>query len=96
VTCGGNGAYAFMSGKDAVRAEAISTKIADTVGAGDTFNAGVLAKLSELGLLTKNKLTNLDPARIKEALEFGNLAASVTVSRSGANPPSRSELTEFT
>ena len=67
-------------------------EIVDTVGAGDTFNAGVLAKLSTLGMLQKAELKTLSAEAMTEALEYGARVAAVTVSRAGANPPWAEEL----
>ena len=67
-------------------------EIVDTVGAGDTFNAGFIAKLSENGLLTKKALSNIGKSDVREALENGARVAAITVSRSGANPPWAHEL----
>ncbi|WP_301004062.1 PfkB family carbohydrate kinase, partial [Mesorhizobium sp.] len=67
-------------------------KVVDTVGAGDTFNAGILASLHEQGLLTKAAIGGLSEEAIRSALELGAKAAAVTVSRAGANPPWRHEI----
>ena len=64
----------------------------DTVGAGDTFNAGILAKRSQLGLLGKSEVKNLDATSLETVLQYGAKVASITVSRSGANPPWAKEL----
>ena len=88
---GSNGAWAFTSQHQCF-VSAQKVVVADTVGAGDTFNAGVLASLAEHGLLTKSGIAGLEVAELTRALELGIAAASVTVSRSGANPPWRSEL----
>ena len=66
--------------------------VVDTVGAGDTFNAGVLASLHDQGALSKDGIANLTEAAVKEALTLAAKAAAVTVSRAGANPPWRFEL----
>ena len=66
--------------------------VVDTVGAGDTFNAGVLAGLDRAGLLDKIKIANLGEDDIRAALHLGVRAAAVTVSRAGANPPTAKEL----
>ena len=67
-------------------------QVVDTVGAGDTFNAGILASLHEQGALSKARVANLSEAEILNALTLGAAAAAVTVSRAGANPPWRHEL----
>jgi fructokinase len=66
--------------------------VADTVGAGDTFNAGALCALHEAGALSKARLSALTDAELDSALTLGTRAAAITVSRAGANPPWRSEL----
>jgi fructokinase len=66
--------------------------VADTVGAGDTFNAGALCALHEAGALTKARLSALTDAELDAALTLGTRSAAITVSRAGANPPWRSEL----
>ncbi|ROT95874.1 carbohydrate kinase family protein [Histidinibacterium lentulum] len=66
--------------------------VVDTVGAGDTFNAGLLASLHTAGALTKDRLAALTEDEIRAALAYGARAAAVTVSRAGANPPRADEL----
>ncbi|WP_126976081.1 carbohydrate kinase family protein [Frigidibacter oleivorans] len=91
VTEGAAGAHAFTArGHVFVPGRAVT--VADTVGAGDTFNAGVLAALQASGLLTKAGVAALDAQALTAALSLGNRAASVTVSRAGANPPYPHEL----
>jgi fructokinase len=91
VTHGARGANAYSRhGKLNVPARKVD--IVDTVGAGDTFNAGILASLDESGLLSKQAIENLSEEAIRQALEFAAKAAAVTVSRAGANPPWRHEL----
>jgi fructokinase len=86
VTLGAEGAWGF-SGAHAVFSPARRVTVADTVGAGDTFNAGVLAALFRGGALTKPAVCALTSAQIRAALDLGIAAAAVTVSRPGANPP---------
>lgn len=66
--------------------------VVDTVGAGDTFNAGLLSSLDSAGVLTKDAVSNIADATIKAALAMGAKTAAITVSRAGANPPWASEL----
>lgn len=92
LTRGGEGATGFLADGAQVNVPAPRVKVCDTVGAGDTFNAGVLAKLSELGALQKSNLTATSPRILSEALEHGARVAAVTVSRAGANPPWADEV----
>jgi len=94
MTRGGAGVTAMLPSGAEINVPAKRVEVVDTVGAGDTFNAGVLAHLSENGLLTKPALRNLSADELTAALRFGARVAAVTVSRAGANPPWREELTE--
>lgn len=91
LTRGAEGATAFYTGGE-VQVPARRAEVVDTVGAGDTFNAGVLASLSEQGLLSKAALREISEEALSQALDFGAQVAAVTVSRAGANPPWRQEL----
>ena len=92
LTRGGEGATGFLSDGTEVNVPALRAEIVDTVGAGDTFNAGGLAKLYELGALQKAKLATLPADALIQALQHGARVASVTVSRAGANPPWSDEI----
>ncbi len=91
VTEGACGAHALTHAHH-VFSPAQKVVVADTVGAGDTFNAGVLTALHRDGCLTKTALAAPDPATLQAALALGNAAAAITVSRPGANPPWAKEL----
>ncbi len=91
VTEGARGATAFaLDHQVFVAAEKVD--IIDTVGAGDTFNAGILAALHECGALSKERIAALDRDTLRAALALGVRAAGVTVSRAGADPPCSGEL----
>lgn len=92
LTAGERGAIAHWNGGQ-IEIPALSVEIVDTVGAGDTFNAGILAALHESGALNKQSLAAPNPDLIGNALAFAAKVAAVTVSRAGANPPWRHELT---
>jgi fructokinase len=91
ITEGAKGARAITATQDRfVAAQRIT--VADTVGAGDTFNAGALASLHAAGALTKTRLSAVTDAELDAALSLGTRAAAVTCSRPGANPPWAHEL----
>lgn len=92
VTQGAEGAIATLADGTSITVPAVKTHVVDTIGAGDTFNAGFLAKLSELGLLTPEALGTLDPDALRDAMTYGARVAAITVSRAGANPPWANEL----
>ena len=91
ITEGAEGVTGY-AGDRAIRVAARKVTVADTVGAGDTFNAGLMASLHEAGVLTKAHVRDLSNEVIRDALDLGVRAAAVTVSRAGANPPRRDEL----
>jgi fructokinase len=91
VTHGSRGAAAYTR-HVSVSVDAETVTVVDTVGAGDTFNAGVLASLHEDDVLAKPALSTLTEAHIRAALTLGVKAAAITVSRAGANPPWRDEI----
>lgn len=91
VTRGAEGALGYT--KDLkVFAPSQRVEVVDTVGAGDTFDAGILASLKLQGLLTKPAVASLSEKAVHEALTLGARAAAVTVSRAGANPPFAHEI----
>lgn len=91
VTRGAEGAVGYtVNHKVTVPSERVS--VVDTVGAGDTFDAGVLASLKMQNLLTKQQVAKLDQDQIAKVLALGAKAAAVTVSRAGANPPWAKEI----
>lgn len=91
VTRGSKGATGYTR-RGSVTVAPQPVTVVDTVGAGDTFNAGILASLHDQGLLSKAAVAELSEDAIRAALALGAQAAAVTVARAGANPPWRREL----
>jgi fructokinase len=92
VTKGSDGAVAFHGTEQIANVKADKVVVVDTIGAGDTFNAGILNSLANEGALTKTFLVDPDSNVIQAALQHAVKVAALTVSRSGANPPWISEL----
>jgi fructokinase len=69
--------------------------VADTVGAGDSFMAGLisgLAQLEALGSGGRQRLQTLTLDQLHALAAYANRAAAITCSRQGANPPRSAEL----
>jgi fructokinase len=92
ITLGAEGAIAFTSGLR-VRAKAPPTEVVDTVGAGDTFQAALLAWLFERGALERERIRGLGEGDLQSMLAFACAAAALNCARPGCDPPRRSELT---
>jgi fructokinase len=91
VTRGARGASAWTAAHH-VAVQPAPVKVVDTVGAGDTFQAALLAALAERGQLTVERLRSLPLAALHEVLGFATRAAGITCSRRGADLPRRDEL----
>ncbi|WP_413205901.1 carbohydrate kinase family protein [Rhodospirillum sp. A1_3_36] len=91
ITDGENGAQAWTA-EHHLSLPCHAGPVVDTVGAGDTFQAGLLAALAEMGHLSRKGLKALDRERLAAVLDFAARAAAVTCSRRGADPPQRTEL----
>ncbi|MGR3762148.1 carbohydrate kinase family protein [Roseobacteraceae bacterium NS-SX3] len=92
LTRGRKGAAAWLRGGTSVTVPAVPVRASDTVGAGDAFNAGFLARALELNVLTEAAEGSLPADALRACLDFGARAAAVSLSRPGANPPWRHEL----
>ncbi|MBN9889600.1 carbohydrate kinase family protein [Salipiger abyssi] len=90
-TRGAEGVLA-LTAAGSMEVPAEKAEVVDTVGAGDTFNAGLLAGLAREGLLSRAALRDASLDALRPCVTLGARAAAVTVSRAGANPPWVSEL----
>ncbi|MFH7340930.1 carbohydrate kinase [Streptomyces sp. KHY 26] len=90
ITRGADGALASLDG-ERLHVPAPVTRVVDTVGAGDSFTAGLLHHLGARGLLG-GRLTELRPDDVVDACAFGTRVAALTCSVAGPNPPWRDQL----
>ncbi|MCB2101573.1 MAG: carbohydrate kinase [Rhodobacterales bacterium] len=91
LTRGAEGARAVTAGLD-LAVPARPAKVVDTVGAGDTFNAGLLAGLRRRGVLSKDGLAALAAPDLTAALDLAAAVSAFTVGQAGANPPWQHQL----
>lgn len=94
LTRGGDGAVGF-SGGGRVQIAPEKVTVVDTVGAGDTFSAGILDALAHRGLLgahNRAALAAMPADDLAGVLRRAARLAAITVSRAGANAPWASEL----
>jgi fructokinase len=91
VTRGAEGAIGFTA-RGSVVVPPVRVTVADTVGAGDTFQAALLTWAAETGRLSAAALAQIDDAALADALGFAARAAAITCSRRGADLPRRGEL----
>lgn len=92
VTRGGDGATAYCASGVEVSQPAEAAQVVDTIGAGDTFNAGCLFALWQAGQLTPQAVADLTAEDLTRTIAFAARAAAITVSRAGANPPWATDL----
>lgn len=97
ITRGGDGALVLQSGSaDFVEVSARGIEIVDTVGAGDSFMAGLVSGLLDEGLLgsvqARERLAGADPDMVRRAVGRAVATSAYTVARSGAASPTRADL----
>jgi fructokinase len=91
ITKGGDGVEIYTKAFS-FKHEAPKVVVADTVGAGDTFTAGLLATLMSEGHLNKKALGSIRQDDLRHAVDFAARAAAITCTRPGANPPWANEM----
>jgi fructokinase len=95
ITRGGDGATLFLNGSK-LHAKAPKINLVDTVGAGDTFMANLLAELDLLDALGADpiaRLGNLSSSDLQRAAEIAAVAAGIVCERKGCEPPTLAETT---
>ncbi len=98
LTRGGSGAVGYCDTRRIER-QAPRIEVADTVGAGDSFMAALIATMAEDGALGRDARSPARPytdAQVEGWLSFAIAAAAITCTRKGANPPTRDEMRQLT
>ena len=90
ITRGGGGAEAHFRGERMVQ-PAPTIDVVDTVGAGDSFMAGLLCAMADSEALGAGSREPTE-AEVGRWLIFAIAAAAITCTRQGAQPPTRAEV----
>ncbi|MFM2024836.1 MAG: hypothetical protein RLZZ56_849 [Actinomycetota bacterium] len=95
ITKGSEGVDVYKDGNLLFNVPSRKINVVDTVGAGDTFTANLLAQLLEnnhLGENPTNKLMNIPHEDLHTYVHIAGIAASINCERAGAEPPTKAEL----
>lgn len=92
VTRGADGASLYSRQHGELSVPAQNVAMADTVGAGDTFQAALLAWLAEHQLDSPQGLAQLSREQLHAILQFATQAAALTCAKVGPDLPYRRQL----
>ena len=92
LTRGSQGASVFSREHGQRSVPASLVDVADTVGAGDTFQAAVIAWLTGHGLDSIEGIQGLSAVQLDALLDFASRAAALTCSKTGPDLPYREQL----
>ncbi len=94
ITRGDEGADAYTPGGPALHRPARDVAVVDTVGAGDSFTAGLIASLIRRDRYEPARLARCPADELAAALDDAILVASHTIGRRGNDPPTLADLAE--
>lgn len=80
------------SQKARISCEAMKVRVADTIGAGDTFHAAIVSALDAMGLWTRMAIADLGAETLLGLTQFAQATSALNCTREGADPPSLAEL----
>ncbi|HEX9065571.1 MAG TPA: carbohydrate kinase [Streptosporangiaceae bacterium] len=92
ITGSASGAGAFTATGPVVHRPARPVTVADTVGAGDSFTAGLLDSLARQDLHDPVRLAGCPAEALATALDDAIMVASLNCERQGNDPPTRAEV----
>ncbi|WP_369724923.1 carbohydrate kinase [Bradyrhizobium sp. LLZ17] len=93
ITRGNNGAIAWHAKAGPVEVPAPKIEVADTIGAGDSFQAALLFALHKQRRLARQQPKDISADELRRALSFAANCAGLTCTRPGADPPWSREIT---
>ncbi|MBR1126854.1 carbohydrate kinase family protein [Bradyrhizobium iriomotense] len=92
ITRGNNGAIAWHAAAGQIEVAAPKVVVADTIGAGDSFQAALLFALHKQGRIARERLKDISTEELRRALSFAANCAGLTCTRPGADPPWSHEI----
>ena len=98
LTRGGEGASIYRKNKTKLDVASRKVKVQDSVGAGDTFCANTLVQLQKINALGPGAFERLASVSDQQLIEIANvssIAASMACEKTGAEPPTDSELADL-
>jgi fructokinase len=87
VTDGADGATAYRQGARPLTRPGRAITLADTIGAGDSFTAGLLSGLLRRDLHIPDRVAAIPDAALADVIDEAVLVSSMTCERVGADPP---------
>jgi fructokinase len=93
ITSSADGAYAYTAQGWSVRRPALDIAVVDTVGAGDSFTAGLIGSLIRRGQHSPAELARCRADQVSGALDDAILVASLNCERRGNDPPTAADVT---
>jgi fructokinase len=95
ITRGEHGSSLYRAGHERLQVPTPKVSVIDTVGAGDTYTAGLMVSLLEHGHERAEQLATHSDQTWLEVMQFAAQAAAINCTRAGANPPTRAEVSGF-
>jgi fructokinase len=95
ITRGEHGSSLYRAGHERLQVPTPKVSVIDTVGAGDTYTAGLMVSLLEHGHERAEQLATHSDQTWLEVMTFAAQAAAINCTRAGANPPTRAEVSGF-
>ncbi|MCA1525309.1 carbohydrate kinase family protein [Bradyrhizobium yuanmingense] len=92
ITRGNNGAIAWHAQAGQIEVQAPKVEVADTIGAGDSFQAALLLALYKQDRTARPRLKDIGADELRRALSFAANCAGLTCTRPGADPPWSHEI----
>ena len=92
ITRGNDGAVAWHAEAGQIEVAAPKVEVADTIGAGDSFQAALLFALHKQGRIARQTLKDISADELRRALSFAANCAALTCTRPGADPPWSHEM----